>query len=177
VGLADRAERARGTAEAMELLAIARDAVGGDVISAGGTGTYALNTLATEIQAGSYALMDTAYAAEPDLPFRPTLSIVATVISVNAHDGFAVADCGLKALGMDHGGPDVLGHVVWFCSDEHVTFSPADGATLPAIGDRVVVRPAHVDPTVAYHEKLHIGDGPGLDATVVDAWPVDLRGW
>jgi D-serine deaminase-like pyridoxal phosphate-dependent protein len=177
VGLPDRDERTRGTAEAMELLAIARDGVGGDVVSAGGTGTYALNTLATEIQAGSYALMDTAYAAEPDLPFRPTMSIVATVISVNPHDGFAVADCGLKALGMDHGGPDVLGHVVWFCSDEHVTFSPADGAVLPAIGDRVVVRPAHVDPTVAYHEQLHIADGPGLDATVVDQWPVDLRGW
>ena len=36
--------------------------VGGDVVSAGGTGTYDLNTVATEIQAGSYALMDTAYA-------------------------------------------------------------------------------------------------------------------
>jgi D-threonine aldolase len=177
VGLPDRADRVRGTAEAMDLLAIARDAVGGDVVSAGGTGTYALNTLATEIQAGSYALMDTAYASERDLPFRPTVSIVATVISVNAHDGFAVADCGLKALGMDHGGPDVLGHVVWFCSDEHVTFSPADGAALPVVGERVVVRPAHVDPTVAYHDTLHIADGPGLDATVVDQWPVDLRGW
>ena len=135
VGLPDRADRVRGTAEAMDLLAIARDAVGGEVVSAGGTGTYALNTLATEIQAGSYALMDTAYASEADLPFRPTVSIVATVISVNAREGFAVADCGLKALGMDHGGPDVLGHVVWFCSDEHVTFSPANGAALPVVGE------------------------------------------
>jgi D-serine deaminase-like pyridoxal phosphate-dependent protein len=177
VGLVDRDERVRGTADAMELLAVARDAVGGDIVSAGGTGTYALNELATEIQAGSYALMDTAYAAETDLPFRPTVSIVATVISVNARDGFAVADCGLKSLGMDHGNPEVLGHTLWFCSDEHVTFSPADGAALPAVGARVHVRPAHVDPTIAYHEAMHVTDGPGLDAEVVETWPVDLRGW
>ena len=177
VGLTDQRERRRQTAAAMELLAVAHDAVGGDVVSAGGTGTFAINELATEIQAGSYALMDTAYSAERDLPFEPALAIVATVISVNRHDDFAVADCGLKALGMDHGGPDVVGHRVWFCSDEHVTFSPAEGATLPTVGDRVILRPAHVDPTVAYHERLHVADGAGLDAEVVETWPIDLRGW
>ena len=45
----------------MELLVRAHADVGGELISAGGTGTYALNTWANEIQAGSYALMDTAY--------------------------------------------------------------------------------------------------------------------
>lgn len=181
VGVVDEHERARQTATAMELLVAAHEAVGGEVVSAGGTGTYALNHVATEIQAGSYALMDTAYAAERDLPFRPALGIVATVVSVNRRDGFAVADCGLKALGMDHGGPDVVGHAAWFCSDEHVTFGPLDAPTaaapLPDVGDRVRVRPAHVDPTVAYHEVLHVADGPGLDASVSETWPVDLRGW
>jgi D-serine deaminase-like pyridoxal phosphate-dependent protein len=173
----DQADRAKRTAEAMALLARAHTDVGGDVVSAGGTGTYDLNDVATEIQAGSYALMDTAYSSEHDLPFRPSLAIIASVISVNASDGFAVADCGLKALGMDHGGPEIGGHTVWFCSDEHVTFSPADVGSLPTVGDRVVVRPAHVDPTVAYHETLHVADGPGLDADVMERWPVDLRGW
>jgi D-serine deaminase-like pyridoxal phosphate-dependent protein len=177
VGLVDEEERVRQTATAMEQLVAAHELVGGDVVSAGGTGTYAINTWATEIQAGSYALMDTAYGAERDLPFRPTLAVVATVISVNARDGFAVADCGLKALGLDHGPPEVEGHVVWFCSDEHVTFSPAEGGTLPAVGDRVVVRPAHVDPTMAYHERVNVTDGPGLDAPVVETWAIDLRGW
>ena len=46
--------------------------VGGELISAGGTGTYDLNTWATEIQAGSYALMDTAYD-KFGLPFTPGL--------------------------------------------------------------------------------------------------------
>jgi D-serine deaminase-like pyridoxal phosphate-dependent protein len=98
---------------------------------------------------------------------------VATVISVSRK--FAVADCGLKALGMDHGNPIVDAGPVWFCSDEHVTFGIDDGVI--AVGRRVLVTPAHVDPTVAYHATLHIADGAGLDATVVDHWAVDLRGW
>ena len=163
---ADRAERARLTAESMERLATAHRDVGGDVISAGGTGTYDLNELATEIQAGSYALMDTSYAAL-GLGFEPALSILATVISVS--QGFAVADCGLKALGMDHGNPRIEGARVWFCSDEHVTF----GELRVAIGERIRVWPAHVDPTVAYHERAWLVDG---DA-VLESWPIDLRGW
>jgi D-serine deaminase-like pyridoxal phosphate-dependent protein len=41
----------------------------------------------------------------------------------------------------------------------------------------VTLRPAHVDPTIAYHERLHVTDEPGLDARVVETWPIDLRGW
>jgi D-serine deaminase-like pyridoxal phosphate-dependent protein len=171
VGLRERAERERKTAAAMTLLARAHADVGGDVVSAGGTGTFDINETATEIQAGSYALIDTAYA-QLDLPFRAALHAVATVVHVD--DGYAVADCGLKALAMDHGNPVIVGREVWFCSDEHVTFAPAAGLR---IGDRVLVQPAHVDPTVAYHDALHVADGNGLDATVVDVWPVDLRGW
>ena len=75
---------------------------------------------------------------------------------------------------MDHGNPTIAGARVLFCSDEHVTFTP-DAPV--AVGDRVLVRPAHVDPTVAYHDALHLADGPGIDAEVVDRWAVDLRGW
>ncbi|MEY2475201.1 MAG: hypothetical protein QOG87_516 [Actinomycetota bacterium] len=168
VGLDDRAERVAKTQVAMELLVAAHRDVGGELVSAGGTGTYDINTWATEIQAGSYALMDTAYA-QLDLPFRQALTVLATVISVSP-GGWAVADCGLKALGMDHGNPTIAGAKVWFCSDEHVTFA-AD--PMPRVGDRVQVVPAHVDPTVALHERMHVVDG----GAVVDVWPVDLRGW
>lgn len=164
---ADRGERARATEVAMELLLEAHADVGGDVISAGATGTYDLNHGATEIQAGSYALMDGAFA--PLIPaFVPALAVEATVISVGP--GHAVADCGLKALGMDHGNPTIERAEVWFVSDEHVTFR-AEGS--PRVGDRIRVRPAHVDPTVAYHERMHLVDGE----TVLDTWQVDLRGW
>src|SRR5262245_16841635 len=165
--LPDRAVRAAGTAEAMRLLLAAHAEVGGDVVSAGGTGTWDLNTWATEIQAGSYVLMDTAYT-RLDLPFRPALSVLATVVSVSP--GHAVADCGLKALGMDHGNPDIADARVLFCSDEHVTFAPA---TRVRVGERIRVWPAHVDPTVAYHGHLHVVDGE----QVLESWAVDLRGW
>ena len=167
VGLHDRATRVDQTETAMRQLLDAHADVGGELVSGGGTGTFDINTWVTEIQAGSYALMDTAYD-HLDLPFELALSIVATVISVS--DGWAVADCGLKALGMDHGDPTVIGHTVWYCSDEHVTFGPDSPV---AVGDRVRVLPAHVDPTVAYHDRMHLATGD----EVVDVWGVDLRGW
>src|SRR5260370_13483615 len=89
----------------MELLLKAHTAVGGDVISAGGTGTFDINTYANEIQAGSYALMDSAYG-KLGLPFKQAVSVLATGISTSA-SGDAVANCGLKALGMDHGNPHI----------------------------------------------------------------------
>jgi D-serine deaminase-like pyridoxal phosphate-dependent protein len=163
----DRAAREAAVAAAMELLQRAHADVGGEVVSAGGTGSYDCNALASEIQAGSYALMDTAYA-KLDLPFRQALFLIARVISVSPQ--YAVADCGLKALGMDHGNPSVAGGRVWFCSDEHLTFAPDEPV---AVGDRVRVWPAHVDPTVAYHERIRVVAGD----KIVDTWPVDLRGW
>jgi D-serine deaminase-like pyridoxal phosphate-dependent protein len=170
VGVEERATRVEQTAVAMEPLVKAHADVGGGIISAGGTGTYDINTWATEIQAGSYVLMDSAYD-KLAMPFRPALSIVATVISVSA--GWAVADCGLKALGMDHGNPTITGGSVWYCSDEHVTFSPEPADRVVRVGDRVRVWPAHIDPTIAYHERMHVLDGD----EVVETWDVDLRGW
>ncbi len=167
VGLEDRNTREQLCADSMRLLLAAHEQVGGDLVSAGGTGTYDCNPWATEIQAGSYALMDTAYA-KLALPFRQALSVLATVISVSA--GYAVADCGLKALGMDHGNPTIEGASVWFCSDEHVTCAPEKPLR---VGDRIRVWPAHVDPTVAYHERLYVVSGEH----VTDTWAVDLRGW
>jgi D-serine deaminase-like pyridoxal phosphate-dependent protein len=167
VGLTERDRRVELLAESMAQLSRAHADVGGEVVSAGGTGTYDLNTRATEIQAGSYALMDTAYA-KLGLPFTHALTVLATVISVSKD--WAVADCGLKALGMDHGNPSVEGSEVWFCSDEHLTFAPGSPVR---VGERIRVLPAHVDPTVAYHEHLHVVD----DDDVLDRWDVDLRGW
>jgi D-serine deaminase-like pyridoxal phosphate-dependent protein len=167
VGLEARTTRTEMLEISMGLLMSAHREVGGEIISAGGTGTYDINHWATEIQAGSYALMDTAYG-KLGLPFEQALSVLATVISVSPQ--WAVADCGLKALGMDHGNPSIDGGTVLFCSDEHVTFTP----DLPVrVGDRINVIPAHVDPTVAYHEHLHVIDGDH----VLESWPVDLRGW
>jgi D-serine deaminase-like pyridoxal phosphate-dependent protein len=171
VGIPDRVEREAKTAQAMERLAAAAKTVGGDIVSAGGTGTYDINTAATEIQAGSYALMDNDYG-KLGLPFTRALAVAATVI--HAGKNWSVADCGLKAMGMDHGNPSIDDADVLFCSDEHVVFTPHQPVR---VGTRILVWPAHVDPTVAYHDRMHIAGGPGLDAQIVDTWAVDLRGW
>ena len=169
VGLPDRALRTELASEAMALLLQAHADVGGELISAGGTGTFDINTWANEIQAGSYVLMDTAYG-KLGLPFRQALAVLAQVISVSTA-GYAVANCGLKALGMDHGKPDIEGGAtVLIVSDEHVTFV----ADFPVkVGDLVRVLPAHCDPTVALHQQIHIVQG----AEVLETWEVDLRGW
>jgi D-serine deaminase-like pyridoxal phosphate-dependent protein len=172
----DAEDRRKQTEECMTRLLAAHSAVGGDLVSAGGTGTFAVNTWANEIQAGSYALMDTAYGAVADLPFEQALFVLGTVISrtppADGIPGWAVVDIGLKSLGMDHGNPAVPGGTVWFCSDEHVTWQPDDYDTV-TLGDRVRVLPAHVDPTIALHERMWLVDGDD----VVDELPVDLRGW
>jgi len=155
----------------MQILLRAHDAVGGEVISGGGTGTYTTNKWVTELQAGSFALMETDYG-KLDAPFRQALFVLGTVISVNQR-GWAVLDVGLKALAMDHGNPTVEGGKLWFVSDEHTTYAPVDGGQLPKVGDRVRVIPAHIDPTIAKHERMYLVD----DGEVLETWAVDLRHW
>ncbi|MGA1638575.1 MAG: alanine racemase [Ilumatobacteraceae bacterium] len=188
----DRGTQRRDTLAAMDQLREAAREVGGDIISAGGTGNHDVHaahrarTGVTEVQAGSYALMDTYYSAL-GLPFRQALTILGTVIAT--HEKWAVADVGLKSLGMDHGNPSIANHKVWFCSDEHVTFAtekPDDARTdhtgptassirapQPAVGTRVRVTPAHVDPTMAMHDSFYLVRGDD----VLDRLPIDLRGW
>ncbi|MCB0966663.1 MAG: alanine racemase [Ilumatobacter sp.] len=165
----ERTDRLAQVEASMALLRDAHDAVGGDIVSAGGTGTFDLHgdTGVNEVQAGSYALMDTHYGRQ-GLPFEQALFVVGTVISVS--DGWAVTDVGLKALGMDHGNPSIRDGEVWFCSDEHTTFAPSRPLR---VGDRAAVIPAHVDPTMAMHDAAWVVRGD----EVLDRWPIDLRGW
>lgn len=170
--MAEADDRAGKVAAAMAILAAAHEQVGGDVVSGGGTGTWDVNRGVTELQAGSYTLMDTHYEAA-GVGFAKALSLHTTVVSRNPTGGWAAADGGLKALGMDHGNPTIDGATVWYCADEHTVFSMDEGNPLPGVGERVRIWPAHVDPTVAYHERLWVVRGD----EVVDAWDVDLRGW
>ena len=141
MAMPDRTQQRAKVAEAMEKLIVAGLLVGGDIISAGGTDTYDLHDQVNEVQAGTYALMDTHYGGRGH-PFRQACFVLATVISSN--DEYAVADAGLKTQGMDHGNPSIEGAKVRFLSDEHITFSPT---ARMAVGERVKVVPAHIDPT------------------------------
>ena len=120
--------------------------------------------------------MDSAYAKLGDLPFGVALTMLATVISINARR--RVGRGGQRPQGAGHGprrsrrrlrGRVRAGLVP---SDEHLTFAPAEPGSL-TVGERVRYVPAHVDPTIAYHEQLWLVDGD----EVLERWPVDLRGW
>ena len=167
MGMADRAEQRAKVSDAMEKLIVASLLVGGDIISAGGTDTYDLHDQVTEVQAGTYALMDTYYGGRGH-PFRQACFVLGTVI--HANDDYAVADVGLKTQGMDHGNPSMEAATVRRLSDEHIAFT---APTRPAVGDRVKVIPAHIDPTMAMHEAAFVVRSD----EVIDRWPIDLRGW
>ena len=169
-----RDKRRKLVAESMHLLVDAAKTVGGEIISAGGTGTFDLHdeTGINELQAGSYALMDTHYA-RLGLPFEQGCFVLGTVISISQK--WLVVDVGLKALGMDHGNPSVAGFDVLFCSDEHTTLAPAKDSTTNnvSVGDKLRVVPAHIDPTMAMHENAWLVRGE----EIIDRWSIDLRGW
>ena len=166
----DPTEKADKVEASMEKLLRAAADVGGDVVSGGGTGTCTTNTWCTEIQAGSYTLLDTDYD-KLDLPFEIALGVLATVISVNAK-GWIVADAGIKSMAMDHGNPRWEHGDVLFLSDEHVTLAPHDLSSW-SVGDAIRLQPAHIDPTISKHEHLWLVDGDSVE----DRWDVDLRHW
>lgn len=168
MGKPDIEERRQLMEGAMERLLRAHEAVGGDLVTGGGTGTHAINTHLNEIQAGSYVLMDTAYQLQKDLPFRQGLFLQASVVSIAPK--WVVCDAGLKAQGMDHGNPSSPDGEVMYCSDEHTNLIP-ERDLRP--GDRVTLVPAHIDPTIAKHEVLHLV----RDGEVVGQWEIDLRHW
>jgi D-serine deaminase-like pyridoxal phosphate-dependent protein len=166
----DPNEKAERVGVSMELLLQASGDVGGDIVSGGGTGTCLTNTWCTEIQAGSYTLMDTDYG-KLGLPFELALNVLATVISVSKK-GWIIADAGIKSMAMDHGNPTWEHGDVFFLSDEHITLSPTNMKDWK-VGDRVRLQSAHIDPTISKHEQMWMVEGDD----VVDRWAVDLRHW
>ena len=175
----DADARARVARESMALLLqVAEDlrAQSYDIgiVSAGSTLTYDITGTIdgiTEVQVGSYALMDTEFSKSS--PFEEALRCLTTVVSVN--DNIAVLDAGLKTLTIDHGNPQLAPDVpadVLFLSDEHTTLITKEGWNLQP-GDRVFLRPSHVDPTVNLHDELVAYRGE----EVVEVWPVTARGY
>lgn len=149
-------------------------------VTGAGTGTYALEAASgvyTELQPGSYVLMDVDYAAntlsEDNAPLGHALFGWCSVISLRP--GQAVLDGGLKAFGVDAGLPRVLhpGWQVRGISDEHtvIVSTGADAAPL-AVGDKLRLIPGHCDPTMNLHDWLVAIRGETVEAV----WPVDARG-
>jgi D-serine deaminase-like pyridoxal phosphate-dependent protein len=181
VGIPDRPVREAAVRQAMDRLVTTarmfRDrGLPTDIVSAGGTGSYDISSQfdeVSEIQAGSYVLMDTDYARQ-GLPFETALTILGCVISRPAPDR-CVADCGHKSCTKDHGHPSVMdpaGATVLALNDEHAVLSLPSGRSLE-IGDRVRLVPSHIDPTINLHDVLYALDGDAVMGT----WAIDARGY
>jgi D-serine deaminase-like pyridoxal phosphate-dependent protein len=177
----DRRERMAAAGRSMEALVGTAEAVRAaglacPVVSTGGTGTFDLSGRwpgVTEIQAGSYALMDSDYG-DVGVPFEQAFFVLGTVVSRPLPER-VVADCGHKSATKDHGNPTVVGiegaRMTAF-NDEHATIE-VPAATAIAVGDRLRMRPSHTDPTVNLHDAFYVLDGD----RVVDVWEIAARGY
>jgi D-serine deaminase-like pyridoxal phosphate-dependent protein len=177
----DRLERTAAAQRAMSILtAVARrlrnEGLACEVVSAGGTGTYDISGRTrdvTEIQAGSYVLMDSDYA-DVGVPFEQAFWVLGTVVSRPEPDRL-VADCGHKAVTKDHGLPgvsDIDGATITALNDEHAVIRvPRDTAL--QVGDRIRLIPSHTDPTVNLHDAFYVVDA----GRVVDRWAIVARGY
>lgn len=154
------------------------------IVSGGGTGTHDLDGkggLFTELQVGSYCVMDRIYSG-CDLDgtggarFRNALFVRATVISA-AKPGYVTTDAGLKAFSTGSGDPVIAsgapqGATYQFMGDEHGRITFARKGHGLALGDQVECIPPHCDPTIALYDAYHVVRGD----TLVDIWPIDCRG-
>ena len=142
-------------------------------ISGMSTGTLPLRTdlktVYTEAQAGSYLLMDDAYA-KMGLGFENALFILSTVISVK--EGAFYTDAGLKTCSVDQGKPVLLGHPDIFTklSEEHISHRLEGHAY--KINDSVRYIPGHCCTNVNLFDKIHMISGD----EVLRVIPVTSRG-
>jgi D-serine deaminase-like pyridoxal phosphate-dependent protein len=151
-----------------------------EIVTGGGTGTFPYETgsgVYNEVQPGSYVLMDIDYGKnefDPIAPaFEPALYILSSVIS--ARGDRVTLDAGLKAFSTDSGPamPAFEGWQVRGVSDEHTVLIRA-GTEGPALvlGDKPLLIPGHVDPTVNLHDVIVVS----RNDVVIDLWPIEARG-
>lgn len=130
------------------------------IVSTGGTGTHAVSGEylgITEIQAGSYLLMDTLYVNR-GASFRRSLTVLATVVSTRP-PGHAVIDCGVKALSGERGlslVKDLPGVSLKALHAEHglLEIKPDSQVSLE-VGQKIELWVLYSDATVNLHSSLY----------------------
>ena len=144
-------------------------------VTTAGTGTYRLaieHGAATEVQPGSYVVMDAQYARVQPPRFETALHVVASVVSTN-RPGRAIVDAGWKSLSSDGGAPLVKDRpeaAYEFAGDEH---GRVTGLDHPREGDRVWLVPSHCDTTINLHDQYVLA---GDDGRVLGTLPIAARG-
>lgn len=144
-----------------------------EVVTGAGTGTgeyVGACAGVTEIQPGSFVLMDQAYhKVRPE--FGCALSILTTVVS--RAPGRYVLDAGSKAISQDFGAPAVKGHPddrIGKLSEEHTRVESADATV--HVGDRREVIPTHCCATMNLHRNCVAVRKGAVEAR----WPIEASG-
>ena len=143
------------------------------VISGGGTGTYNItgaHPRLTELQAGSYVVMD-AFHAQLVPGFPVALTVLGTVISRQGHR--VVFDTGRKVIGSELGLPrlkDVPSTTAGI-AEEHLLVDVDPGYPL-MVGDRVEVISGYGPTTVNLHDVYYVVEND----VVTEVWPIRARG-
>lgn len=173
----ERELRATRQRAAMSLLAEAADQISAQgipcpIVSAGGTATWdwtAADPHVTEIQAGSYAVMDNFHAPMAG-DFERALTVVTTVIS--RPPDRVIVDAGNKSLGFP-ALSTIVGHDLpgLRFDEEHGIFTASSSYPLH-VGDVVELVPGYAPGTVNWYDAFHVVE----DDHVVDIWPVIPRG-
>ncbi len=176
--LPDAAERRAKCREGLEKLIatrrlIERAGIPVEVVTGAGTGTCEYVSEyegVTEIQPGSFVLMDCAYhAVRPE--FGNALSVLATVVS--SRPGQYVLDAGSKAISRDFGTPVLKGRPadkVVKLSEEHTTVETGEEGV--RVGDRREVIPSHCCATMNLHRQCVAVRGGRVEAV----WPIEASG-
>lgn len=151
----------KNTAKIKELIAyLNENGIDVETLSGGSTGTSIIKAeqgLYNELQAGSYLFMDATYK-DLNLPFKNSLFILATVVSVN--EKITVVDAGVKSCGVDQGMPLCVGFTYEkiVASEEH--FQLHNPSKKFNVGDKVLLIPAHCCSTVNLYDKIYfVKDG------------------
>jgi len=142
------------------------------IVSAGGTATWNLTAAdpnVTEIQAGSYAVMDNFHGAMVG-DFEKALTVATTVIS--RPPDRVIVDSGNKSLGAPSLST-IVGHdnEGFRFDEEHGVFVALPDEML-RVGDVVELIPGYAPGTVNWYDAFHVVEGD----RVVDIWAVIPRG-
>ena len=130
------------------------------IVSTGGTGTYYVSgeySGITDIQAGSYLLMDTQYIKR-GTSFRRSLTVLATVVSMTGSQ-HAVIDCGVKAMSGERGlttikdMPDV--RLTALHAEHGLLEIPANCTTPLKVGQKIELWVNYSDATINLHSSLY----------------------
>ena len=177
--IADWGKRSAAALEAVGLLtdtaqAVRHKGLDTSIVTTGGTGTCDIvpdDGLITDIQAGSYVVMDAEYSQVAGVGFDHALSVLVTVISKSERG--VIVDAGHKGLSTDSETPRPKSLPATYLplGDEHGMLH-GDGTQRLPLGQKLEILPGHCDTTINLYDSYHVM----RDGVLVGTWPISARG-